>query len=164
MTTKETTISIERMTTDEAENTARLMHEVITTLELYNEKARRAELEKYTPDTLQRLISDNPDFVLVAKVGQKIVGFCISNDDAETIWLAWYGIATDWRGHGIGKKLLLRLIEVMREQGVSKIWCDSRASNNISISLLQEVGFRQLCLLTNHWYGQDYVLLELILH
>jgi len=45
--------------------------------------------------------------------------------------------------------------------GYWKVWCDARDTNAPSLRALERAGFRRVCRLTRHWFGQDYVLLEM---
>ncbi len=139
---------------------ALLMRDTIEPLSFYNQRARRAELARYTADGLRALVAEDPQSVLVARDGAALVGFCISHFDDGTIWLSWFGTAAHARGRGIGAALLAALAETLPSRHAHKIWCDSRVENTRSASVLERAGFRRIATLTNHWYGQDYYLWE----
>ncbi len=136
------------------------MRDTIEPLTFYNERARRAELARYTADGLRALIAAAPQSVIVARDGGQLVGFCVSRFDDGTIWLSWFGTAVHARGRGIGAALLAALAEALPSRGAHKIWCDSRVENAASRSVLERFGFRRVTTLKNHWYGQDYYLWE----
>ncbi len=144
----------------ECDALAALMRETIEPLSFYNERARRAELRRYTADGIRALVAEDPQAVLVARDGAALVGFCVSHFDDGTVWLSWFGTAAHVRGHGIGAALLAALAETLPTRHAHKIWCDSRVENTRSASVLQRAGFRRIATLTNHWYGQDYYLWE----
>lgn len=136
------------------------MRDTIEPLTFYNDRARRAELARYTADGLRALHAADPHAVLVARDGGALVGFCVSRFDDGTIWLSWFGTAAHARGRGIGAALLAALAQTLPARHAHKIWCDSRVENARSASVLERAGFRRIATLTNHWYGQDYYLWE----
>lgn len=64
---------------------AALMRDTIQPLSFYNERARRAELARYTAEGLCALVATDPQSVLVARDGDALVGFCVSRFDDGTI-------------------------------------------------------------------------------
>lgn len=147
----------------QAEQVCALMHEVIAALPYYNHAAKTAEIGRYTAAYLRASIRDDPDAVLVAVNNEQCVGFCVSRPDDGTIWLSWFGTHPDWRGMGLGQRLLHALENTVRTKNIHKIWCDSRTENVPSRAALARAGFREICTIPNHWYGQDFVLLEKLL-
>jgi ribosomal protein S18 acetylase RimI-like enzyme len=133
---------------------------VVEPLEVYNEEARRCELERYTVSYFQELLQADPRNVVVAVDGGAVQGFAITRHDDGLLWLCWYGVVPAARGRGLWRPLLERVIELARERGYWKIWCDARSENIHSIVRLEQLGFRVVCTLERHWHGQDYVLME----
>src|ERR1017187_3552420 len=144
----------------EVDALAALMKDTIQPRACYNERARRAELAKYTADGLRSVVAADPQAVLVARDSSGLIGFCVSCYDDGTIWLSWFGTAARARGRGIGSSLLAALAKTLPSRYAHKIWCDSRVDNKESQSVLERAGFVCIATLTNHWYGQDYFLWE----
>jgi ribosomal protein S18 acetylase RimI-like enzyme len=153
-------IIIERVAFYDIEPLSQLFREVISVLPYYNETAKRSELAKYSSTLLLESVNNDPDSVLVAKVAGKLAGFCLSRDDDGVIWLSWFGVHHSYRRKGIGSALLQRLEETVRDGRAHKIWCDCRTENEASKTLLNDRGYTQLCIVRNHWYGQDFILWE----
>jgi ribosomal protein S18 acetylase RimI-like enzyme len=153
-------VSIDRLDPRDAGSVAGLMREVIASVPYYGDEAKRSEIAKYPEDALREAAGADPDAVLVAKSGGSVVGFCVSRPDDGLIWLSWFGVDPAWRGAGVADALLARLEEAARARGVHKVWCDSRTTNLPSRRVLARAGFREICTVANHWYGQDFVLLE----
>lgn len=149
-----------RMEYGEAEQLSAVFALVVKGLPYYNEAAVRSELNKYSPSMLCSSISHDPDSVLVAKERGEILGFCLSHYDDGLIWLAWFGVHPSHRRKGIGSALLQKLENTVGERHAHKIWCDSRTENEASELVLTNQGYRQLCTVRNHWYGQDFILWE----
>ena len=86
-----------------------LMLDTIQALTYYNDRAIRAELEKYNATGLRTLLEGDPQAVLVARDHLGLIGFCVSRFDDGTIWLSWFGTAARARGRGVGAALLAAL-------------------------------------------------------
>ncbi len=148
------------MRPSESPAVSRLMKRVILSCPIYNEKAKKGETSKYTPSELRERISKDADAVLVAVAGRSVVGFCVNGKDDGLLTLEWYGVDPIWREHGIGRRLLDKLVSSARRRGCHKIWCDTHIDNTASAKLLCNMGFQPVCTLHNHWYGQDFTLWE----
>jgi ribosomal protein S18 acetylase RimI-like enzyme len=148
------------MQTGEAEEVSSFFQSVLTSLPYYNAAAKGGELAKYTSDRLCEWVSTDPESVLVAKVGGRPAGFCFSNNDDQTIWLAWLGVHPGCRRVGVGTALLERLYLRAQKLMSHKIWCDSRTDNQASAALLRRQGYAQICTLKRHWYRQDFFIWE----
>lgn len=137
-----------------------LFAKIVLSLPYYNEAARCSEASKYSPRRLEQMIASDVDSVLVATVNKQIVGFCFSNIDDGLIWLSWFGVSPKYRGCGVGTALLSALDDRAKRAAAHKIWCDSRPNNVASRLTLAGSGYREICTLVNHWYGQDFLLWE----
>lgn len=153
-------VHVERLDPRDAGRVAGLMREVIAAVPFYSDEAKRSETGKYGEESLREAAAVDPDAVLVAKAGGDVVGFCVSRPDDGLIWLSWFGVHPAWRGAGVADLLLARLEGAARARGIHKVWCDSRTTNLPSRRALARAGFREICTVQNHWYGQDFVLLE----
>jgi ribosomal protein S18 acetylase RimI-like enzyme len=137
-----------------------LFVEVVRDVAVYNERALRSELEKYSLQHLEALHREDPRFILVATGPSGLGAFAISRTDDDLLWLSWFGVREAARGRRLSAQLLSHLGVAARDMGYWKIWCDARDTNVPSIRALEQAGFRQVCRLRRHWHGQDYVILE----
>ncbi len=142
------------------EATSELMKVVISETPYYSVDALRAEIAKYPPEKLRSLVRDDASSVLIARVAEDVVGFCVSTYDDGIIWLAWFGVGKEHRARGIAARLVGAAVASVRARGCHKIWCDTRTTNTESRAVLTRVGFRQVCTLENHWYGHDFLIWE----
>jgi ribosomal protein S18 acetylase RimI-like enzyme len=133
---------------------------VVEPLAVYNEEARRCELERYDVAYLQELARADPRNIVVAMDGGDVLAFAITRHDDGLLWLCWYGVVPSARGRGLWHPLLDRVLDLARERGYWKVWCDARKENLLSIHCLERAGFRVICELQRHWHGQDFVLME----
>jgi ribosomal protein S18 acetylase RimI-like enzyme len=148
------------MRLEEAEEVGHLFERILMGSPYYNDRAKSAELAKYSPALLASSVTDEPDSVLVAKVGSTLAGYCLSRKDDELIWLSWFGVLADHHRRGVGTALLRKLDSVAQQSKVHKIWCDCRTENVSAKFALMGHGFQPLCTVKNHWYGQDFILWE----
>ena len=139
---------------------AALIHETIWSLGYYNERARLAEVKKYSVDNLRAIAAADPHAIIVARDELGLTGFCVSSHDGGVVSLAWYGTAVRARGRGVGAALLAALAASLSVRDAHKLWCDSRTDNKESNSVLERAGYKRVATLTNHWCGQDYYLWE----
>lgn len=151
---------IDRMVSSEADAVSQLFAEIVLALPYYNDTAKKSELSQYTAASLRESIVDDPDSVLVARVGERPIGFCISRPDDGLVWLSWFGVDATYRRQGVGAALLERLESTVREGRSHKIWCDCRTSNEASQIVLSQNNYTKICVVNNHWYGQDFILWE----
>lgn len=155
-----TDVIVVPMEPKEALATAELISSVIQSLSYYNARAKEEEIAEYSPEKLVRSVEEDPHSVLVAKRGKEVVGFCLSRYDDGLIWLAWFGVKPEYRRQGIASQLLITLEKTVRQRKAHKIWCDTRTENLPSQTLLRRAGYRQVAILLNHWYGQDFYIWE----
>src|ERR1041385_3994764 len=153
-------ISISRPRDEGIAEVNALFTQIVLSLPYYNEAARCSEIAKYSPRRLEEMIAADADSIQIATVNTRLVGFCISNIDDGLIWLSWFGVRPEYRRQGIGTAILSALDKRAKRAGAHKIWCDCRPNNAASCGTLAGSGYREICILVNHWYGQDFLLWE----
>lgn len=123
-------------------------------LEIYNEAVRNTtavwnELARTQEEQAQwfaaKQAQDHP--VLVAVIDERIAGFCSYGP-----FRAWYGyrfsvegsiyVHTQYRRRGIAKALLAALIERAQAQGMHSLIAGIEATNEPSIRLHEQAGYR----------------------
>jgi ribosomal protein S18 acetylase RimI-like enzyme len=97
----------------------------------------------YSAESLHRAIHSSRSIFLVARAGERVVGFCnfgeaISGEGQQLYRL--YVDPTYWR-HGIGGKLLGIMEERLREQGVSAYFCYVHGENEVGKAFYVKQGF-----------------------
>jgi [ribosomal protein S18]-alanine N-acetyltransferase len=78
---------------------------------------------------------------LVARAGDRIVGFAgvwLMVDEAH---VTTFAIHPDWRRQGIGRQLLLNLVELSITIGARRMTLEVRASNDVAQALYRSFGF-----------------------
>jgi len=149
---------------DDTEQVVELFKKIIGNLSHYNDLAKRHEIDRYSNENLIEKINDDPKSIIVAEHDKEIVGVCFNRFDDYTIWLEWILIKPTSRKQKIGTELIKFLEYSSVERKCHKIWCDCRISNTISKNFLQSVGFQIIATIENHWYQQDFLLLQKHIH
>jgi ribosomal-protein-alanine N-acetyltransferase len=78
---------------------------------------------------------------LVARAGDRIVGFAgiwVMVDDAH---ITTFSVHPDWRRQGIGRQILLNAVELSRAMGAARMTLEVRASNEAAQALYLGFGF-----------------------
>lgn len=151
-------IDIRCATAGDVSDIVALFARVVEPLDIYSKAARLDEIGKFSQAELERRIADDTRAIALAFVNNTLAGFAITEDQRGPIWINWYGVNPDCRGHGVGQAILNHLITSAPDREATRIWCDTRTNNASSIAVLKKLGFEQLCELKNHWHGQDFYL------
>ena len=81
---------------------------------------------------------------VVARAGDRVVGFAgvwLMVDEAH---VTTFGVHPDWRRQGIGRQLLLNLVELSRTIGARRMTLEVRASNEVAQALYRAYGFEEV--------------------
>lgn len=100
--------------------------------------------DRYNLELFRHLCQDNRDLLLVARVGNRTVGYVMGElhpRGAEVISLA---VAPAFRKRGIGRRLMRRLLIRMERTGIVRVFLMVREGNAAAISLYRSMGFRRV--------------------
>ncbi|MEM2880621.1 MAG: ribosomal protein S18-alanine N-acetyltransferase [Candidatus Methanomethylicaceae archaeon] len=94
------------------------------------------------PKPLLKAFFYHPGAYIVAVVRGKVVGYAIGIIRFRSLGhIISIAVEKDFRGKGIGKKLLHELIKRLSGMGAKKIRIEVRESNEIAINLYKKTGF-----------------------
>ena len=101
--------------------------------------------------------------VMVLKSCGVILGYCIfmyAADEGEILRIA---VSDKLRRYGLGKKLLICVIEELKKHGCTNVFLEVRSSNLSAISLYKSVGFEEIGVRKNYYKdnGEDAKLFKL---
>ncbi len=101
--------------------------------------------------------------ILVADIGGKVVGYIAVMDlDKETSKIVSFAVKKEFRGRGIGKRLLTSAIERCRENGKNRILLEVRVSNYVAQNLYKKMGFRIVDVVPRYYHdGEDAYIMAL---
>lgn len=122
---------------------------------LYEIETKCFEKETITKQQIAYLLT-NPKFVrLVAKINKEITGFIIGEICAEeppaTGHILTIDVLPKHRRKGIGLKLLQRLENILRDEGVKICFLEVREDNVAALSLYLKQGYRKIGKLENYY-------------
>lgn len=88
------------------------------------------------------LKSGHPCWVLC--MDDAIAGYGILSMGAEEAHVLNICVGTEWRGRGLGRHLLGRLVDIARWNGAQRIFLEVRPSNPLAKLLYESVGFSEV--------------------
>ena len=92
-------------------------------------------------------------YVIVLKGEERIVGHIIYWRIKEEVQISNIAIHPDFRGLGIGKKVMSTIMDKIKKEGVSYIFLEVRPSNNRAVALYKKLGFQKLGLRKNYYHN-----------
>lgn len=101
---------------------------------------RQVEDSLLTPSTYMLLANDAGD--PCAEI-ERACGFVLARQAADEIELLLIAVRSDYRGRGLGRKLLDRFIESAKERDAAKVFLEMRA-NNPAEKFYRKAGFEQI--------------------
>lgn len=121
--------------------------------------ARACELHVDFPAELRRSYAK----LLVARLGQELVGFLLSWRAADELHLTDLGVSAASRRRGIGRRLLDALRREGELNGARVIFLEVRESNAPALGLYRAVGFQELDRRARYYAdsGEDAVVMQL---
>jgi mycothiol synthase len=112
------------------------------------QKKSFAEHWGYNPDTIETITHrikssrHSPEDVVLTCKEDRITGYCwteVTDQGEGRIYMI--GSDPDYRGKGIGKKLLLAGLAHLKNKGIKSVWLTVDSENETACSLYQSVGF-----------------------
>ncbi|MHA1594964.1 MAG: ribosomal protein S18-alanine N-acetyltransferase [Candidatus Baldrarchaeia archaeon] len=105
----------------------------------------------YSLDTLRWIIASKNSIVLVAEIERKIVGYVAGLIKGSVGHIVSIAVHPNFRGLGIGRKLLLSILEKFSELRLSRALLEVAVDNDIAIYLYKSSGFRVSRRLRNYY-------------
>lgn len=99
-------------------------------------------------EILERYISDK-EYCIVAKNNKKVIGFALGalvekkNNSWLYGYLIWTGVDPKFSGKGIGKKLLKKMTDLFKKEGVKIMLVDTSIENQRALSFFKKNGFEE---------------------
>jgi ribosomal-protein-alanine N-acetyltransferase len=110
---------------------------------------------KYTPEKLKKIIKNRTKNVVVARMGNKLVGFGIMTYHEEQANLDLLAVKMIYRRRGIGKQIVKWLEEVALTAGIFNIFVQARKINNGAIKFYKKIGFEIIDEKSGFYRGQE---------
>ena len=110
---------------------------------------------KYTPEKLKKLIKNRSKNVVVARKGNKLVGFGIMTYHEEQANLDLLAVKMLYRRQGKGKQILKWLEEVALTAGIFIIFVQVRKINKGAINFYKKLGYEIIDEKSGYYRGQE---------
>jgi [ribosomal protein S18]-alanine N-acetyltransferase len=94
--------------------------------------------------TLLQRASDACPYLLVAELRQTTVGYLMAERGGHEAYVGRAAVAPDWQGRGIGTRLMVEALALMRRDGLRGVALNTQEDNLPSRRLYERLGFR-LC-------------------
>lgn len=109
------------------------------------------------PESAFRGELENPGisfpFVIVLKNVERVVGHVIYWQIREEVQISNIAVHPDFRGLGIGKKVMQEIIDRVKKDGVNYIFLEVRPSNSSALNLYIKLGFQKLGIRRNYYHN-----------
>jgi ribosomal-protein-alanine N-acetyltransferase len=102
-----------------------------------------------------------PEGFLMAKLGEEIVGYAIGEKSKDSGLIVSVAVKKEWRRRGIGRKLIEKLLENFKKEGMKIVFLHVREENRDAINFYQALGFKIIELVENYYSnGENAYLME----
>ncbi|HDR1021154.1 TPA: ribosomal protein S18-alanine N-acetyltransferase [Pasteurella multocida] len=110
-----------------------------------------------TPWTMGTLKNTHGDRYVNLKLLQddNIVAFAICQTVLDEATLFNIAVEPSQQGKGLGKTLLLDLIEKLKAREIATLWLDVRESNQVAKALYEQLGFNEVDIRKNYYPTKD---------
>ena len=98
-------------------------------------------------------------FLFKATDDTKLVGYVSGKHESGILYIDNIIVAHDYRGRGVGKALIDKVVEFGKKYGAHKVHL-STGKGWKAEKFYQALGFKKICLLPNHHFHKDFVLFE----
>jgi len=118
--------------------------------------------DTWTKSYFEKLYRQYSETFFVAEINKKVVGYILGYLKSEKLgWIKAVAVSPDFRGQGIGNKMINFITHRLREAGAEKIGLRTRTSNQGGISLYQKLGFKTTGAIKDYFpNGEDAYILE----
>jgi ribosomal-protein-alanine N-acetyltransferase len=110
---------------------------------------------EYRPERIQALIADCNAVTLVARDGERIVGFAIMSFSAEHAHLVLMAVRPAGQRQGIARRMTQWLIESAVVAGVASIHLELREQNEDALAFYRALGFSETLRLPGYYRGRE---------
>ena len=92
---------------------------------------------------IAKFLKRNPTTNYIAQVENKIVGVILCGHDGRRGYIYHTAVDSDYRGNGIGKRLVNAVLEALKKEGINKVTLVVFDSNDLGNKFWQSLGFNK---------------------
>jgi ribosomal-protein-alanine N-acetyltransferase len=102
--------------------------------------------EAYPYFVLRQFYDLYRDDLFVLDDGAEFHGYVLAGTtpDKSRSWILGLAIHQQWRGHGLGRRLMAESLRRLRAQGVGEVWLTVEPANATAITLYASLGFARV--------------------
>ncbi|RLG50420.1 MAG: hypothetical protein DRO00_08700 [Thermoproteota archaeon] len=130
---EEILVEIRRLVPDDYEKMIRLWEEAGLP---YKPKGRDSR------ESIEKQMKENPDFVIGAFDGERLIGTIIASFDGRKGWINRLAVHPEYRRRGIGQLLIRKAETVFKEKGAWVICALIERENKPSLNLFEKCGYK----------------------
>lgn len=112
-------------------------------------------LEPWSQKSFEELLGEEAFWFWVAKESEEIVGYLVCQVVGSEAELHNIAVAREYQRRGIGKRLLIKLVEALRQKKVTELYLMVRASNNLAKNLYERFGFEKMGVRKKYYHSPD---------
>jgi ribosomal-protein-alanine N-acetyltransferase len=125
------------------------------------EKNAFEKKEVFPKEYLLELSKKWPEGFLVAKLDREVVGYAIGEKNKDSGLIISVAVKKEWRKRGIGRRLVEKLLENFKKEGMKIVFLHVREENKEAINFYQALGFKIIELVENYYSnGENAYLME----
>lgn len=94
-----------------------------------------------SPEGIAKYLRRNPDTCFVAEENDKIIGVILSGHDGRRGFIHHTAVAPSERGRGIGKLLVEKALEALKNEGIIKVALVVFDRNEVGNGFWEKMGF-----------------------
>ncbi|MEM1919548.1 MAG: ribosomal protein S18-alanine N-acetyltransferase [Desulfurococcaceae archaeon] len=110
---------------------------------------------RYSRSVFLELFRTYPDCFYVAVIDSLVVGYVICGYIEDFGHIISIAVDPDFQSRGIGKKLLLKTEEILKEKGVRVVYLEVGVSNYRAINLYLKNGYTPITILEKYYGDED---------
>ena len=119
--------------------------------------------ESYVAQSFYEFLQNyNPEYdrLWIAEHNEEIIGCIGIVNHNERAQLRWFLLHSDYRGIGLGKRLLNTALDYCRQKGYKSVYLDTTDDLETAISMYEKAGFVKVAEKENHCWREDLTELE----
>lgn len=114
--------------------------------------------EPYPFHLFTAMASEMPETFLVAISRSKVVGYVLTSLSGDSARILSIAVRSDSRREGIGSKLMVGILDLLRRKGIRRVELEVRVSNHVARMFYEVFGFREVTLVRAYYEdGEDAV-------